>query len=389
MENFRFLSPTEIVFGRGTESLTGELVKRYASKILFHYGGGSIKRTGLYDRVMSSLRQHGVEVVELGNVQPNPRLSLVQEGIELCRREGINFILAVGGGSVIDSAKAIGVGVPYPGDVWDFYAGKAEPKETLPVGVVLTIAAAGSEASKSSVITNEAGWLKRGINYDLIRPVFAVMNPELTFTLPPYQTACGVADIMAHIMERYFSPTGDHELLDRLCEATLKAVISNAYRVMADPHDYNARAQIMRAGTLAHNDLLSTGRIGDWASHQMEHEISAIYDLAHGAGLAIVFPAWMKYVYKSNVGRFVQFAHRVWDVDVNFENPEAAALAGINRLEQFFTDIGLPTRLSHADIGADRLEEMADKCRMTNGDSVGQLVKLTRRDVLEIYKLAV
>lgn len=388
MENFRFLSPTEIIFGRGTENQLGEQVRKYAQKVLFHYGGGSIKRTGLYARVMASLAQQGIEIVELGGVQPNPRLSLVREGIELCRREGITFILAVGGGSVIDSAKAIGVGVPYDGDVWDFYAGKAVPQATIPVGVVLTIAAAGSEASKSSVITNEDGWFKRGINYDVIRPVFAIMNPELTFTLPPYQTACGVADIMAHVMERYFSPTPDIELLDRLCEATLKAVISSAYRVMDNPADYNARAQIMRAGTIAHNDLLSTGRIGDWASHQMEHEISAMYDLAHGAGLAIIFPAWMKYVYKQHLDRFVQFANRVWDVEVNFAHPEVTALEGIRRLERFFTDIGLPTRLSHADIGSEHLDEMAAKCRMTNGDSVGQLVKLTRRDVLEIYKLA-
>lgn len=388
MDNFDFLSSTKIIFGKGTENLVGEHVKRYARKILFHYGGGSIKRTGLYDRVMRSLEDHGIEVVELGNVQPNPRLGLVREGIDLCRREGITFILAVGGGSVIDSAKAIGVGVPYSGDVWDFYAGKAEPKETLPVGVVLTIAAAGSEASKSSVITNEEGWLKRGVNYDVIRPAFAIMNPELTFTLPPYQTACGIADIMAHIMERYLSPTPDIELMDRLCEATLKAVINNAYRVMDNPEDYSARAQIMRAGTIAHNDLLSTGRIGDWASHQIEHEISAIYDLAHGAGLAIVLPAWMKYVYKQNVSRFAQFAHRVWDVNVNFEDLEASAWAGIQRLEHFFRDIGLPIRLSHAAIGPDRLEEMADKCRMPNGDSVGQLMKLNRKDVLEIYRLA-
>jgi len=356
VENFRFLSPTEIIFGRGTENQVGEQVRKYAQKVLFHYGGGSIKRTGLYARVMASLAQQGIEIVELGGVQPNPRLSLVREGIELCRREGITFILAVGGGSVIDSAKAIGVGVPYDGDVWDFYAGKAVPQATIPVGVVLTIAAAGSEASKSSVITNEDGWFKRGINYDVIRPVFAIMNPELTFTLPPYQTACGVADIMAHVMERYFSPTPYIELLDRLCEATLKAVISSAYRVMDNPADYNARAQIMRAGTIAHNDLLSTGRIGDWASHQMEHEISAMYDLAHGAGLAIIFPAWMKYVYKQHLDRFVQFANRVWDVEVNFAHPEVTALEGIRRLERFFTDIGLPTRLSHADIGSEHLD---------------------------------
>lgn len=315
-------------------------------------------------------------------------MSLVKEGIKICRENCIDFILAVGGGSAIDSAKAIGVGVPYSGDVWDFCAGKAEPKESLPVGVVLTIAAAGSEASKSSVITNEDGWYKRGINSNIIRPKFAIMNPEFTFTLPPYQTACGVADIMAHIMERYFTNTLNVELTDRLCEAVLKTVINNAPVVLDELNNYNARAEIMWAGTLAHNDLLSTGRIGDWTSHQIEHELSGIYDIAHGAGLAIVFPAWMRYVYKHNISRFAQFATRVWNVKYSFESPEKTALEGINRLEKFFKEIGLPTTLKEADIPEDRLKEMADKCKMTNGDTVGNFVKLTKDDVLNILMLA-
>ena len=342
MINFDFLSPTKIIFGRGTESRVGEETAKYGKKVLFLYGGGSIKKTGLYDKVVQSLRESGVEFIELYGVQPNPRLSLVKEGIKICREKGIEFILAVGGGSVIDTAKAIGVGVPYDGDVWDFYVGKAVPVKSLPVGVVLTIAAAGSEASKSSVITNEDGWYKRGLNVEVIRPKFAIMNPELTFTLPPYQTACGTADIMAHIMERYFTNTPNVELTDRLCEGALKTVINNTLIALEEPDNYDARAEIMWAGTLAHNDLLSTGRIGDWTSHQIEHELSGIYDIAHGAGLAIVFPAWMKYVYKHNISRFAQFATRVWNVDYCFECPEKTALEGINRLQEYFRRIGLP-----------------------------------------------
>lgn len=388
MDNFTFKSPTKIIFGKGTEDLVGEEVKQYSSKILFHYGGGSIKRTGLYDKVVNSLKKAGVEFIELPGAQPNPRLSLVREGIKICRENGINFILAVGGGSAIDSAKAIAVGVPYQGDVWDFYAGKAVPQEALPVGVILTLAATGSEASKSSVITNEDGWYKRGLNVDIIRPQFAIMNPELTFTLPPYQTSCGVADIMAHIMERYFTNTRDVELTDRLCEATLKTVIHNAPIVLKDPQNYAARAEIMWAGTIAHNDLLSTGRIGDWSSHAIEHELSAIYDIAHGAGLAIVFPAWMKYVYKHDINRFAQFANRVWGVDVNFENVEETALEGIKRLEDFFRSIGLPVRLSEVNITPERFEEMADKATNKGQKTIGQFVPLKREDVLSILNLA-
>ncbi len=386
MRDFEFLSPTKIIFGRNSEAKVGREVKNYSRKILLHYGKGSIIRTGLYDRVVKSLKEEGIDFIELGGVQPNPRVSLVREGIEICRKNGINFILAIGGGSVIDSSKAIAVGVPYSGDVWDFYAGKMEPKTALPVGVVLTIPAAGSEASKSSVITNEDGWYKRSINTEIIRPRFAIMNPEVTFTLPPYQTACGAADIMAHVMERYFTNDKGVNFTDRLCEATLKTVIYNVPIVLKKPDDYDARAQIMWASTIAHNDLLSTGRTGDWASHGIEHELSGIYDIAHGAGLAIVFPAWMRYVYKHNIERFIQFAINVWNVEPNFESPERIALEGVERLKRFFKDIGLPTSLSEANIGEDRLEEMATKA--TERGELGEFVKLKKEDVLNILRSA-
>ena len=386
MRDFEFLSPTKIIFGRNSEAKVGREVKNYSRKILLHYGKGSIIRTGLYDRVVKSLKEEGIDFIELGGVQPNPRVSLVREGIEICRKNGINFILAIGGGSVIDSSKAIAVGVPYSGDVWDFYAGKMEPKTALPVGVVLTIPAAGSEASKSSVITNEDGWYKRSINTEIIRPRFAIMNPEVTFTLPPYQTACGAADIMAHVMERYFTNDKGVNFTDRLCEATLKTVIYNVPIVLKKPDDYDARAQIMWASTIAHNDLLSTGRTGDWASHGIEHELSGIYDIAHGAGLAIVFPAWMRYVYKHNIERFIQFAVNVWNVEPNFESPERIALEGVERLKRFFKDIGLPTSLSEANIGEDRLEEMATKA--TERGELGEFVKLKKEDVLNILRSA-
>lgn len=386
MRDFEFLSPTKIIFGRNSEAKVGREVKNYSRKILLHYGKGSIIRTGLYDRVVKSLKEEGIDFIELGGVQPNPRVSLVREGIEICRKNGINFILAIGGGSVIDSSKAIAVGVPYSGDVWDFYAGKMEPKTALPVGVVLTIPAAGSEASKSSVITNEDGWYKRSINTEIIRPRFAIMNPEVTFTLPPYQTACGAADIMAHVMERYFTNDKGVNFTDRLCEATLKTVIYNVPIVLKKPDDYDARAQIMWASTIAHNDLLSTGRTGDWASHGIEHELSGIYDIPHGAGLAIVFPAWMRYVYKHNIERFIQFAINVWNVEPNFESPERIALEGVERLKRFFKDIGLPTSLSEANIGEDRLEEMAAKA--TERGELGEFVKLKKEDVLNILRSA-
>jgi alcohol dehydrogenase YqhD (iron-dependent ADH family) len=388
MDNFTFKSPTKIVFGKDTETQVGKEVKQYSDKILLCYGGGSIKRTGLYDRVTVSLKESGIEFLEISGVMPNPRLSLVKEGIKLCRDNNINFILAVGGGSAIDTAKAIAVGVTYEGEVWDFFEGKAKITNPLPVGVVLTIPAAGSEASTSSVITNEEGWYKRGIGSDLIRPVFAIMNPELTFTLPVSQTLYGASDIMAHIMERYFTNSKGVDFTDRLCEATLKTIINNLPIVLQEPENYDARANIMWASTIAHNGLLNTGRLGDWASHGIEHELSAIYDIAHGAGLSIIFPAWMKYVYKHDINRFVQFAVRVWDVDLSFESSEAVALEGINRLTQFFKRVGLPVSLSEVNISEERFEEMADKCTGSDKWTLGQFVKLNKQDIVNIYNLA-
>ncbi|MDR0330861.1 MAG: iron-containing alcohol dehydrogenase [Chitinispirillales bacterium] len=389
MENFVFQNKTKIIFGAAAENQVGAEVAAFAKKALLHFGGGSVKKSGLYDRVAGSLKKAGVEFVELGGAQPNPRLSLVREGIELCRKNGIKFILAVGGGSAIDSAKAMAVGVPYGGDVWDFYSGKAVPAEALDVATVLTIPAAGSESSPSSVITNADGDLKRGLTCELLRPVFSILNPELTFTLPAYQTACGAADIMAHIMERYFTTTKCADFTDRLCEAALKTIIHNAPVCVKEPKNYDARAEVMWAGCVAHNDLLGTGRNQDWASHQIEHEISGIYDVAHGAGLAVVFPAWMKRVFRSNVNRFVQFASRVWNIEIDFHNQEKTALAGIAALENFFASIGLPTRLKDMDIGEDRLEEMADKCTGRGGAAtIGGFTPLNRGDILEILKIA-
>jgi alcohol dehydrogenase len=388
MENFTFKNATKIIFGKGTENSVGAEVKQYADKVLFVSGGGSIKASGLYDRVVKSLNENDIEFIELFGVKPNPRLGLVKEGIKLCRENNIKFILSVGGGSAADTAKAIAVGVPYEGDVWDFYAGKSKVKEALPVGVVITIPATGTEASNSSVITNEDGWFKKGLGSEFIRPAFSILNPELTYTLPPYQTASGAADIMAHVMERYFTNVTNVDLTDRLCEATLRTVINNTPIALEDPNNYAARAEIMWAGTIAHNDMLSTGRIGDWASHRIEHELSALYDIAHGAGLSIIFPAWMKYVYKHDINRFVQFAVRVWDVDLAFGNPEAIVFEGIRRMTEFFKRIGLPVTLRDADIPDDKFEEMADKATASDKITQGSFVKLKKADIINIYKLA-
>jgi len=386
LDNFVFENATKIIFGKGVEKETGRETARWSRKVLLHYGSGSIKKSGLHDRVCRSLREAGVEFMELPGVVPNPRLGLVQEGIDICRKKGIGFILAVGGGSVIDSAKAIGIGVPYKGDVWDFYTNKVKAAEMLPVGVVLTIPAAGSEASGGSVVTNEDGWLKRAHDAPVMRPRFALMNPEVTFTLPPYQTACGAADIMAHVFERYFTRTAAVDLTDRLCEATLQTIIRNVPIALAHPADYDARAEIMWASTVAHNDLLSTGRNADWGSHMIEHELSAIYDVAHGAGLAVVFPAWMKHVYKTDVARFAQLAVRVWGVPCDFRSPECTALEGIARLQAFNKSIGLPTTLKELGVPGDRLEEMARKA--AHYGPLGSFVKLGAAEILSVFKLA-
>ena len=386
MENFTFQNATKIIFGKGTESETGRETALLGKKALLHYSGKSIRASGLYDRVCASLKAAGVEFVELAGVKPNPRLSLVREGIRICREKKVEVILAVGGGSVIDSAKGIAIGVPYEGDVWDFYSKKAAPRVTLPVGVVLTIPAAGSEASNGSVLTNEDGMYKKDAGGECLRPKFAIMNPELTFTLPPYQTACGAADIMAHVMERYFTQVPAVAFTDRLCESTLKTIIEAVPVALANPRDYDARAEIMWAGTIAHNDLLGTGRVGDWASHYIEHEMSGIYDIAHGAGLAVIFPAWMKQVYKQNINRFVQFATRVWGVEPSFEHPERTALEGIERMISFFRAIGLPTSFKEAGLPSDKFEEMARKA--TEKGPLGSFAKMGTKDVVSVYKLA-
>lgn len=385
MRNFTFNNSTTIIFGKDTQKNVGQATKKYGHNILFHYGGGSIKKTGLYVEVMASLKTSGLNVFELGGVQPNPRLSLVRDGIKLCKDNNIDFILAVGGGSVIDSAKGIALGVKYDGDVWDFYTGKAKANDALPIGVILTIPAAGSESSTGSVITNEDGWYKRSYNSLILRPKFAIMNPELTYTLPDYQTACGAADMFAHVMERYFTNEENVEFTDALCEVTMKTIMNQVKKVLLEPKNYDHRAELMWAGTIAHNGLLGTGRVEDWGSHAIEHELSGIYDITHGAGLSIVFPAWMKYVYKHNVKRFAQFAHKVFNVDMDLNNLELVALTGIKKLKQFFHEIGLPTSLKEVNIDESRLEEMAAKA---TDRLIGSFVKLEKADVLNILKLA-
>jgi len=385
MENFYFVNPTKIIFGHDAEMRVGSELKPY-KKVLLHYGGGSIKKQGLYDRVVKSLQGAGVEWVELGGVKPNPVFSLVEEGVRLCSQHNVEMILAVGGGSVIDSAKAIALGACYEGNSWDFFENKAKPQSALPVGVILTIAAAGSESSDSTVITKEEGLLKRCVSHSMLFPKFAILNPELTYTLPAYQIACGIADISAHIMERYFTHSKSVDISDRLCEAALKTLITYGPRAIANPTDYEARAEILWTGTIAHNGLLGAGRIEDWGSHMVEHEISGIYDVAHGAGLAVVFPAWMKYVYQEDMQRFVQFAVRVWGVDYAFSESERIALEGIERLKQFYQQIGLPVSLQELNIPEDRLDEMAEKA--TRNGPVGNFKKLSQADVMNILKLA-
>jgi hypothetical protein len=388
MDNFTFHNPTKILFGRGMENEVGAEVARYSRRILLHFGGGSIKKSGLYDRVVASLKRAGVEWVELGGVKPNPRLGLVHEGVKLCREQKLDFVLAVGGGSSIDSSKAIAMGAANDGEVWDYFVGKRELTRALPVATILTIPAAGSESSTASVVTNEDGWIKRGFNSELLYPKFSVLNPELAFTLPAFQVACGSADIMSHLMERYFTNSRNVAFIDRLLEATMKTVIAQAPKVLAKSTDYDAWSELMWAGTIAHNNLLNTGRVGDWGSHDIEHEISGIYDVAHGAGLAVVFPAWMKHVLDHDLDRFVQWSVRVWNVELDMFDKEATARAGIARLEAFFHSIGLGTTLASLKVGTDRIDEMARKA--TDGDTrrIGNFVKLDSAQVAKVLKLA-
>ncbi len=388
MNNFNFYSPTLFVFGKERENEAGKLVKRFGgTKVLIHFGGGSVVKSGLLDRVKQSLTAEDISFIELGGVMPNPRSGLVYTGIEICKREKIDFVLAVGGGSVIDSSKAIALGALYDGDFWDFYQGKAMTK-ALPVATILTISAAGSEGSGNSVITHENGMLKRGCGGDALRPVFSVLNPELTCTLPAYQTACGCTDMMAHVMERYFTNTQEVEITDRLCESILLTIIKEAPKALANPADYDARANLMWAGMVAHNDVCGVGREQDWSTHALEHELSALYDVAHGAGLAVMFPAWMKYVMNHDVMRFAQMAVRVWGCEMDFQQPEKTALQGIYKLEQFLISIGMPVRFSGLGAKAEDIPTLVKTLFSSGAPTLGNFVKLTADDARKIYELA-
>lgn len=387
MNNFNFWTPTKYIFGKGVETQVGKEASAIgAKKILLVYGGHSARKSGLLDRVKDSLEKDNITITEIGGIQPNPTDDRVYEGIDLVRENGIDTIIAVGGGSVIDTAKAIAAGALYQGDFWDFYSGKAAIKDALPVGVVLTIPAAGSEGSGNSVITKKEGSIKISIRTEYqLRPKFALLNPELTFTLPPYQTASGVADMMAHIMERYFSNTPEVEITDRVSEGVLKAIIEEAPKVMADPENYDARANIMWSGTLAHNGICGCGRVEDWTSHAMEHEISAVYGVTHGAGLAVVFPAWMTFMASHNPFKVAQYARRVFNV-VNSDD-KAAALEGIAALKSFFTSLGLPVTFSQLGIESPDIEELVTRLHRNKGEVIGGYMKLTKAETSEIYRL--
>ena len=387
MDNFTFYAPTYFDFGKGAEAHVGQLIRRFGgTKVLLHYGGGSIKRSGLYDRVTKCLKEEKIDYVELGGVKPNPRSGLVYEGIELCKKEGVDFILAVGGGSTIDSSKAIAAGTCYDGDFWDFYEKKATIEKALPIGTILTIAAAGSEGSMNTVINNEETGFKKGAASEHLRPKFSIMNPELTCTLPPYQSAARATDIMIHICERYFSNTEEVEITDRLCEAVLKTMIYEAPRIIEDPNNYEARANIMWAGMLAHNNVCGVGRVQDWASHHIEHELSAMYDVTHGAGLAVITPAWMRYVLKINPHKLVQFATRVWEIEPQ-ETDEATALKGIEAFEAFLKKIGMPLTFEEIGAKAEDIDRLTEKL-LGNRKTEGNYVKLASDDVKKIYHFA-
>lgn len=389
MENFTFYAPTYFCFGKDSENKIGEMVKRFGgTKVLIHYGGGSIKHNGVFDSVVASLRASSIPYLELGGVMPNPRSGIVYQGIELCRKEGIDFILAVGGGSTIDSAKAIAAGVVYEGDFWDYYGTGKPVNQALPIGTVLTIAAAGSEGSPDSVVTHENGMLKRATSGEALRPKFSILNPQSTCTLSAYQTACGITDIMAHVCERYFTNTKNVEVTDRLCEAVLKTMIEESPKVIKNLQDYDARANIMWAGMVAHNNIVGVGREQDWSSHGIEHELSALYDVAHGAGLAVIMPAWMKYVMKHDVNRFAQFAVRVWDCDMNFADPEITALEGINRFLTFLTSIGMPVNFKSLGAKEQDIPVLVKNMGVTDEAKMGGFVKLGPTDVEAIYRLA-
>ena len=391
MFNFKYFTPTKVVFGKGTELKTAQLIREFGGKkVLIHYGSGSVVRSGLLKKVTDNLKDAGIAFVTLGGAVPNPRLSLVYEGIELCKKEGVDFLLAVGGGSAIDSAKAIGYGVANDGDVWDFYDYKRKATGCLPLGVILTLAATGSEMSDSSVITKEEGLVKRGYSSDFCRPKFAIMNPELTMTLPDYQTACGCTDIMMHTMERYFTNGGNMEITDALAEGLLRTVVANAKILRDDPKNYDARAEVMWAGSLSHNGLTGCGNDGgDWMTHKLEHELGGLYDVAHGAGLAAVWGSWARYVYKYCLPRFRRFAVNVMGV-TETGTDEEIALKGITALEDFFRSINMPTNLRELGVEAtdEDLVTMAHKCAVGVSGAMGSAKLLREEDMLAIYRMS-
>ncbi len=386
MINFEYSQPTNVVFGKNTELNVGQYIKPYGKNIMIVYGSERVRDNGLLDTIETSLKENNIAFMHLSGIKPNPVLSKVKEGIKLCKENNIDFILAVGGGSVIDTVKAIAVGTKYPGDVWDIYIEKAHYDQALPLGTVLTIPAAGSECNGGTVITNDELGLKRGIGIQCTTPKFAIMNPELTYSLPRYQTACGCVDIIMHTLERYFTPVQNVMLTDRLCEGLIKTVMFQAFEVLENTNDYDARAEIMWAGTLAHNNLLSTGRIGDWATHDISHELSGRYDLTHGAALAIIFPAWAKYVYETDIDRFVMFAENIMSVDSTVLSKEETVMKGIDEIHDFFTSLGLPGTLTDAGIDDTYFDDMAEKAVLL-GD-LGHIRKLNKEDIINIYRLA-
>lgn len=391
MLNFEFYNPTKVIFGRGTEMAAGKEIKALGGhKVLVHFGGSHLKKSGVLDRIHESLTEAGLTYVDLGGVVPNPRLGLVKEGIRLCREEGVDFLLPVGGGSVIDSAKGIGYGLVNDFPLEDLLLGKVTTDKIAPLGCISTIAAAGSETSNSMVITIEEGMLKRSYNHDCARPKFAIMNPELTCTLPAYQTASGASDIMMHTMERYFTNTKDVDLIDRMSEGLLTAVREAAKTAVKEPDNYEARATLMWAGSLSHNGLTGTGRVTDFASHKIEHELGGMFDVAHGAGLCAIWGSWARYVYKTNPARFAQFAVRVFDVAENFCDREATAEKGIEAWEDWCRSIGMPASLKELGVAPTdgQIEEMAEKCVSAGGGHVGFFQTLYKEDVVKILQMA-
>lgn len=391
MFDFKYFTPTKVLFGKNTEDKVAELIQEFGGKkVLIHYGGGSVIRSGLMQRVTDKLDAAGIAYVKLGGAVPNPHLSLVYEGIELCKKEGVDFLLAVGGGSAIDSAKAIGYGLMNEGDVWDLYDYKRQAKASMPLGVILTLAATGSEMSDSSVITKEEGLIKRGYSSDFGRPKFAILNPELTMTLPDYQTACGCTDIMMHTMERYFTNGGNMELTDSMAEALLRTVKENAKILARDPKNYDARAEVMWAGSLSHNGLTGCGNDGgDWMTHKLEHELGGLYDVAHGAGLAAIWGSWARYVYKNCLPRFKRYAINVMGIPATGTDEEIA-LKGIEAMEDFYREIKMPTNLRELGVNAtdDDLKLMAHKCAVGVKGGKGSARFLKEEDMLEIYKMS-